>query len=66
MNMTNSEKSDRAFGAINEAYEETNTTEENIVDIIIDIRHLCDTMNYDFAGLAGQGFSCYVDERDGE
>lgn len=51
--------------ALEAGYEEV-TLPDTIVDILADIRHLCDTLGLDYAFLDKQAYLAYLKEKYGE
>lgn len=45
------------------AYDETNDPQASVVDLLADLRHLCDRMGWDFAKLDREAYPRYADEK---
>lgn len=50
--------------ALKAAYDEENDPETTIIDMLADLRHLCDRLRFEFADLDSQAQSHYVKEVD--
>jgi len=66
--MTNQDRADRVRRAIQTEYANFpgRTVEEDITDILTDIRHLCDLTGWDFGGCLAMAEDHYEAERDEE